>query len=133
MLSTKLKQTSLRRRTSYGNLHETSVIMARDKRHKVGQALTSRHEIMFIHPQDVVGYIPTINAPATEMTTVKEILCRSDEIRKTLDLWAIVVVMDQALFAKAAEVAWKENDRYGSIILQLGTFHTIFNLLSIIG
>ena len=50
MLSTKLKQTSLRKRTSYGNLRETSVIMARDKRHQVGQALTSRHEIMLIHP-----------------------------------------------------------------------------------
>ena len=41
--------------------------------------------------------------------------------------------MDQALFAKATEVAWKEHDRYGSIILRLGTFHTICNLLSIIG
>lgn len=40
-------------------------------------------------PQDVVGYLPTINAPATEMTTVKEILRRSDEIRKILDLSAI--------------------------------------------
>lgn len=67
------------------------------------------------------------------MTTVKEILRRSDEIRKTLDLSAIVVVMDQALFAKAAQVAWKEHDRYASIILRLGTFHTICNLLSIIG
>ena len=84
-------------------------------------------------PQDVVGYLPTINASATKMTTVKEILRRSDEIRKTLDLSATVVVMDQALFAKAAEVAWKEHDRYGSIILRLGTFHTICNLLSIIG
>lgn len=41
--------------------------------------------------------------------------------------------MDQALFAKAAQVAWKEDDRYASIILRLGTFHTICNLLSIIG
>ena len=61
-------------------------------------------------PQGVVGYLPTINASATEMTTVKEILRRSDEIRKTLDLSATVVVMDQALFAKAAAVAWKEYD-----------------------
>ena len=80
-----------------------------------------------------MGYLPTINAPATEMTTVKENLRRSDEIRKTQDLSAIVVVMDQALFAKAAEVAWKEHERYASIILRLGTFHTICNLLSIIG
>lgn len=42
-------------------------------------------------------------------------------------------VMDQALFAKAAQVAWKEHHRYATIILQLGRFHTICNLLSIIG
>lgn len=71
--------------------------------------------------------------PATEMTTANEILRRSDEIRKTLDSSAIVVDMDQALFAKAAQVVWKEHDRYASIILRLGTFHAICNLLSIIG
>ena len=67
------------------------------------------------------------------MTTANEILRRSDEIRKTLDSSAIVVDMDQALFAKAAQVVWKEHDRYASIILRLGTFHAICNLLSIIG
>ena len=40
--------------------------------------------------------------------------------------------MDQALYAKACEVAWKHKDLYAEV-LKLGTFHTIFNLLSIIG
>jgi len=83
--------------------------------------------------QDVISYLPTINAPATELTTVNEILYQSQEIRKRLSLQAIVVVMDLALYAKAREVTWKSNDIFGSIILRLGTFHTICNTLAILG
>ena len=53
---------------------------------------------------DFVEYLPTINAPATELTTVFEILNQSEDIMKKLDLSPIVVVMDQALYAKTAEI-----------------------------
>jgi len=46
--------------------------------------------------QDVVGYLPTINAPATEMPTVLETLNQSELFRQELKLHQIVVVMDQA-------------------------------------
>ena len=58
---------------------------------------------------DVVQYLPTISAPATELSTVFEILNQSEEIRKKLCLLAIVVFMDQAIYAKAAEIAWKQD------------------------
>ena len=61
-----------------------------------------------------------------------EILNQSEEIRKRLCLPAIVVVMDQALYAKAAEIAWKQ-DQFSSIVLRMGTFHTICIALSILG
>ena len=83
--------------------------------------------------EDVVAYLPTINAPATELSTVNEILCKSEDIRKRLNQKDIVVVLDQALYAKACEVAWKSRELYENIILRLGTFHTICNLLSILG
>ena len=83
--------------------------------------------------EDVVGYLPTINAPATELNTVFEILNQSERIRKELLLEAIVVVMDQALFAKAAEIAWKQKELFPNILLRMGTFHTICNALSILG
>ena len=54
--------------------------------------------------EDVVGYLPTINAPATELNTVFEILNQSELIGKDLLLSTIVVVMDQALYAKATEI-----------------------------
>lgn len=83
--------------------------------------------------KDVVGYMPTINAPATELTTVAEILNQSELVRKALQLGEIVVVLDQALYAKAAEITWKHPDKYSRIILHLGTFHAICNILAILG
>ena len=75
--------------------------------------------------------LPT--TPATQLTTVNEILRQSDGMRKALNLDEIVIVMDQALYAKASEVIWQHPDQYSAILLRLGTFHTMCNLLSIIG
>lgn len=83
--------------------------------------------------RDVVSYMPTINAPATEMSTVAEILKQSECVRQMLHLPDIVVVMDQALYAKAAEIVWKHSEQYSHIILRLGAFHTICNVMSILG
>ncbi len=47
--------------------------------------------------EDVVGYLPTINAPATELNTVFEIMNQSELVREELQLETIVVVMDQAV------------------------------------
>ena len=81
----------------------------------------------------MVGYLPTINAPATEMTTVQEILVQSELIRSSLNLDSIVIVFDQALYAKAAEIVWKHKDKYKAVVLRLGAFHTIMVVLSILG
>ena len=82
--------------------------------------------------QDVIQYLPTINAPASALTTVFEVLNQSEEIRRKLYLNTIVVVMDQALFAKACEITWKE-ECFSNIILRMGTFHAICNMCSILG
>ena len=83
--------------------------------------------------QDTVGYLPTINAPATDMSTVNEVLTQTLNIMETLELKEIVCVFDQALYAKAAEITWKHDDKFKHIILRMGAFHTIYNLLSTIG
>ena len=83
--------------------------------------------------QDSVGYLPTINAPATNMSTVHEVLVRSVKIKDTLQLKSIVVVLDQALYAKATEIVWKYPDMFKGIILRMGAFRTICTLLSTLG
>lgn len=69
--------------------------------------------------QDTVSYLPTINAPATEMSTINEVLTQTLNIMETLGLKEIVCVFDQALYAKAAEIIWK-HEKFQNIKLRMG-------------
>ena len=44
-----------------------------------------------------------------------------------------LVYMEQALYAKAADIAWKHTSKYANIILRMSISHTIMTLLIIIG
>ena len=83
--------------------------------------------------QDVIGYLPTMDAPATDMATIHEVLVQWLKIKNTLKLKSIVLVFDQSLYAKATEVQWKQSERFKDIGLRMGVFHTACTLLSIIG
>ena len=83
--------------------------------------------------KDNIGYLPTIDAPATNMSTVFEVLSQSQRIKNSLKLNTIVVVFDQALYAKATEIKWKHSEQFGDVILRMGAFHTICMFLGIIG
>ncbi|KAI4818757.1 hypothetical protein KUCAC02_004059 [Chaenocephalus aceratus] len=83
--------------------------------------------------QDSVGYLPTINAPAPQMSTVNEVLNQSINIMQSLELNTIVCVLDQALYAKATEVIWKHQQKFKNVIIRMGVFHTICCLISTIG
>ena len=80
-----------------------------------------------------MGYLPTINAPATDLSTVMEILNRSMAIKESLKISGIACTFDQALYAKAAEIVWKNKEKFEGLILLLGGFHLICNFISIIG
>jgi hypothetical protein len=69
------------------------------------------------------------------MSTVQEILVRSDTIRDALWLDNVVVVLDKTRYhyAKAAEILWKHKERYNHVFLRLETFHTIMKVLAIVG
>ena len=78
---------------------------------------------------DNVGYLPTINALATHMSTVNEIISQTLKIKEALSLKSILVVFDQVLYA----ILWKHPERCKGIIPRLGVFHMICTFLSIIG
>lgn len=64
--------------------------------------------------QDVIGYLPTINGPASNISTVYEVL-QSNKIGASLFLKSIVIVFDQALYAKATEIMWKRSEKFRNI------------------
>ena len=57
----------------------------------VGFNISTRNQMSI--SKDIVGYLPTINASATEVNTVFEILNKSELIRKELLVEMIVLVM----------------------------------------
>jgi hypothetical protein len=84
--------------------------------------------------KDNIGYLPTIDSPATDMATVHEVLLvQSLKIKNQIKLKSIVLVFDQALYAKVTEVQWKQGEKFKDIVLRMGVFHTACTLLSIIG
>ena len=80
-----------------------------------------------------MGYLPTTNARATQLSTVHSVLVQATKIKDELQLAEIVCVFDQAMYSKAMEVKWKHLEEFQDLVLRLGVFHTICNLLSIIG
>ena len=91
---------------------------------------------IMVHDKDAiipnnVGYLPNINAPATDVSTVNEALNRSLTIMRSLHLTSIICVFDQAIYAKAFEVKCKEYEKFKPTVLRLGTFHTLGTLISI--
>ena len=96
-----------------------------------GFNISVRNEVQV--SQDVIGYLPSINAPATDVATVHEVLVQSLKIKNTLKLKRNVLVFDQALYANASEIQWKQSERFKDIVLGMGVFHTACTMLSIIG
>ena len=64
-----------------------------------------------------ISYLDTIDSPATDLRTAYEVLCRSAEIRTRLSLSAVICVFDQAFYAKAMEVYWKNKDKFQNVFL----------------
>ena len=83
--------------------------------------------------EDNIAYLPTVNAPATDLSTVYEVLVRSLKTMHALNLNVIVCVFDQALYAKACEIKWKNTTTFYPIVLRMGVFHTICTMLAVIG
>ena len=83
--------------------------------------------------KDRVGYLPSINSPATSMSTIHEMLVQAIKVKNELELSGIVLVCDQAIYAKAVEIAWKHCDEFKPIVLRLGAFHTACTFMAAIG
>ena len=74
-----------------------------------------------------------VNRPATELGTIYEILCRACAVRDKLVLTSIVCVFDEAMYAKASDIKWKEKEKFKHIILFMGGFHTLMMALGVVG
>ena len=80
-----------------------------------------------------VGYLDSIDAPATDISTVNGLLLRCLEIKNSLHLESTVCVFNEAIYVKAAKMKEKNPEKFKPCVLMLGIFLTLMMYLSIIG
>lgn len=83
--------------------------------------------------ESCVGYCPVIEASPTELPTVYTILQRSLQMADQLGQRDVIIVFDQAIYAKALEIVWQNPQQFQRVVLRMGTFHTVCAFLAAIG
>lgn len=86
------------------------------------------------HPLSNIGYLPVVDASPTDKATVHAILLKSLHIAQSLKLPSVVLVMDQAIYAKAQEIRWQGIPEFREkLVIRLGEFHTSMAFLGVLG
>ncbi|KAJ8050587.1 Vesicular integral-membrane protein VIP36 [Holothuria leucospilota] len=83
--------------------------------------------------KSVVAYLPAINQSPTDMDTVQTILHRSMKYADALRQDVVVLVFDQAIYAKAQQIRWRDENLKQRLVVRLGMFHTKMSYLACIG
>ena len=73
----------------------------------------------------------SFNSPATEKSTIDEILERRLCFKEFLQLPCIICIFDQAIYAKALEVKWNQKECLKDSIIMLGIFHMLMMYMGV--
>ena len=79
------------------------------------------------------SYLPTIEAPPTDMATVYTVLKRGKELTESLGQHCQIHTFDQQLYALAQQVKWARPEEFQSLTNRLGGFHTLSTFTACIG
>lgn len=80
-----------------------------------------------------IGYCPVIEASPTELPTVYTLLQKSLKMADQLQQEDVIVVFDQAIYAKVLEIVWQNQEQFQRLVVRLGSFHVICAYLAAIG
>ena len=79
-----------------------------------------------------IRYLDCIDSPATDISTIYQVMTKALSIIESLKLESIVCVFDQAIYSKAAEIKWREPEKFANCILMMGIFHLLMTYMSIL-
>ena len=79
-----------------------------------------------------IGYCQVINASPIEIPTMYTLLQRPLLIADRLGQQNVIIVFDQAIYAKALEVIWQNQVTFQRLVVRMGSFDTICSFLAAI-
>ena len=80
-----------------------------------------------------IDYMPVVNHPVTELSTVQELLRLSKIATDVIGQRYTTCTFDLAIVMKALEILWNEKEKYRDFIIQIGAFHTICAYFNVLG
>ena len=84
--------------------------------------------------QSTIGYLDTLDSPATDLMTAYEVLCLGCEIKESFKLKAVACIFDQAFYTKAMEAFWKHKAQFEGFVITMSGFHLLMTtMLAITG
>ena len=87
----------------------------------------------YVPRESSIGYCQVIDASPTEIPTVYTLLHKSLQIAHQLGQQDEIIVFDQAIYAKALEVIWQNQETFQRLVIRMGSFHTICSFVAAIG
>ena len=84
-------------------------------------------------PRTTTGYMPIIQAPAHDLSTLNTAVLRAVHMAKALDNRYVVMTVDQALFPLLMELKWGVSEFEDALIPRLGGLHISMNFLKVLG
>ena len=81
----------------------------------------------------IVEYLPPVNFPVTENTTVQHLLSLSQNYTRYVNQNYTIVTFDMALAMKAYQIIWQSSQHFKNAIIQTGVFHTICSYSGVLG
>lgn len=83
--------------------------------------------------RSVIGYCPVINASPTDYNVVYTLMDIACRITKKVGQQHTILVLDQAIYCKALDIAMQRPDEFPNLVLRLGGFHILTSFLAVIG
>ena len=80
-----------------------------------------------------ITFLPPINNPITEFSTVIECIYQSEKLAEACNMKYIHITADVGAACKFYQVQWNNPERFKNVIIHLGDFHAMQELFGIIG
>ena len=80
-----------------------------------------------------VGYLPIIQAPASDLDTLNTVVKRVLHVSKSMKQQHVILTVDEALYPKLLELKWSVEEYKDVLIPCLGGLHIAMNFLGVIG
>ena len=84
-------------------------------------------------PKTVMTYLPPIEKPITDYSTLFEVLHRAEKLSKEANMKYCHIVMDCGAAMKTFHVIWNNTTRYSKVLIHLGDFHCMQAFFGVIG